>query len=43
VSGRLNLEVEYQVYCRDMMRLLHAVEEQQTFFPMNDHALASAA
>jgi hypothetical protein len=43
VSGRLNLEDEYQEYCRDMMQLLHAVEEQQMLLPMNDHALASAA
>jgi hypothetical protein len=43
VSGRLDLEDEYQVYCHDMMRLLHAVEEQQKFLPMNDHLLASAA
>jgi hypothetical protein len=43
VSGRLNMEDEYQMYCRDMMQLLHAVEEQQMLLPMNDHCLASAA
>jgi hypothetical protein len=43
VAIQLNLQPEYAEYSYAMMILLHLVEAQHAFLPIEDHLVASAA